>query len=237
MSYLAVSPAIAFPLQLDPFGIPMGLGATLPVSTMAEDSAATALTAAAAIPSPATPFLLAAAGIAKLLATLGVGAGCGNTCIQATAVVNQAEPALLANLQGYENGTISQEQAIATYQNVWQGIEVACSAIPGGAGQDCISDRQQGACKWNATGTPPTPYSPADGSCWNWYNAYYVPLTYPPMNAPAASSGTVAGDASSALSTVTTDAGSIASSIGLPSGSGTYLLIAAAVLAAFLVIK
>jgi hypothetical protein len=228
--YLPVSPSISFPLALDPFGFVRGLGqsSTLPVSTMTEDSIATALTAAAKIPSPATPFLLAAAGIANLLATLGVGAGCGSTCIQATAVVNQAEPALLANLQQYEAGEISQDQALATYASVWQGIEVSCSAIPGQAGQDCISDRQAGACKWKATGTPPTPYSPADGACWNWDNAYRVPLTYPAAN-PAPASTDVTGAVTSALT-------SAESSLGISSSSSTWILLALAAAVALAVI-
>lgn len=234
--YLAVNPAIAFPIEMDPRWNPMGLGTTapLPVSTVAEDSAATALATAAAFGGPAAPFLLAAAGIAKALASLGIGAGCGQTCIQATALVNQAEPLLLQNLQQYEAGLITAEEAQTTYNNIWQGLETACSAIPGSAGQNCISDRQQGACKWNATGTPPTPYSPAVGTCWNWYNAYYVPLTYPPMTAAPSSGGSVV---SSVATSVSSSADTLASDIGLGSGAGTWLLLGAAVVAAALVLS
>jgi hypothetical protein len=235
--YLDVAPRIAFPLTLGRDWRPRGLGASspLPVSTEIEDSAAAALTAAASIPSPATPFLLAAAGIAKALAALGVGAGCGQTCIQATSVVNQAEPALLANIQQYEAGQISQAQAQQTYNNVWQGIQVSCSAIPGQAGQDCVSDRAEGSCKWKQTTTSPLlsfPGEPQPGECWNWYSGYYVPLTMPPLT-PMAATSTAAG----AVDTVTNEANTLASDIGLPSGSGTWLLLAAALVVGVMVIS
>lgn len=200
-------------------------GSTAPVSTQIETGLASSLATAAAItPPPANAILGVAAGIAAILAAAGVGSGCGQTCIQATNLVNQAEPAFLANLQQYENGQITQAQAQATYNNLWQALQVACAAIPGAAGQKCISDRQQGACTWKATGTPPTPYSPADGACWDWYSAYYVPLTYPPTNAPA-------------TSTVAAAAGSVLSSVGVSSSLAVPLMIGAAVLVAWLAVK
>ena len=145
----------------------------------------------------------AAAGVAKILAALGVGEGCGSTCIQATSIVNNAEPAFLANVQQYEAGQITQSQAIDTYNNLWSALAVACHAIPGTAGQTCLSDRQQGACTWKQTSDGDTlglPGVPAVGECWNWYLGYYVPLTYPPVNAPAASAGSSAGSSSTGTS-------------------------------------
>jgi hypothetical protein len=233
--YLTMTAPIAFPVMLGQWERGLGATSPLPVSTMAEDSAATALTAAAAIPSPATPFLLAAAGIAKLLATLGVGSGCGQTCIQATNVVNQAEPALLANIQQYENGEITQEQAQATYSAIMQGLQVSCSAIPGQAGQDCWTDRQAGSCKWKQTTDSPLlgyPGEPQPGDCWDWVSGYGTPLTLPPLVAtsPAASS------VGSAISTVSSDASAIASSVGLPSGMGSLLLMVAAIAALMVIL-
>jgi hypothetical protein len=205
-------------------GMP-GLGASsAPVSTQIESGAAGSLLSVAPFTGPAAPFVAAAGAIAGLLATLGVGAGCGQACIQATNLVNQAEPALLQNLQAYENGEIDQATALSNYQQIWQSIQTACSAIPGGAGKSCVTDRQAGACTWKATGTPPTPSSPAPGTCWNWDNAYRVPLTYPPINAPAPS-------ASSDVSAVTGDVGSALSTVGLSSSYAVPLLIGAAALA------
>lgn len=202
------------------------LAATLssnePPSLMAFNSAAAALAGAAALtPPPANLILAAAAGVAKILAALGVGEGCGSTCIQATSIVNNAEPAFLANVQQYEAGQITQSQAIDTYNNLWSALAVACHAIPGTAGQTCLSDRQQGACTWKQTSDGDTlglPGVPAVGECWNWYLGYYVPLTYPPVNAPAASAGSSAGSSSTGAS----------SSIGGLSTSTIYLIGAAA---------
>jgi hypothetical protein len=202
-----------------------GLGATQ--ATMDFNAAASALSTAAAVtPPPANVILIAAAGVAKVLSALGIGSGCGVTCTQATAIVNNAEPAFLANLQQYEAGQITQAQAQATYNSLWQAMTVACAAIPGSAGADCISDRQEGACHWNATGTPPTPYSPADGQCWNWYLAYYVPLTYPATNAAAVAPSTSVATSSSGPSS-----GSGGASSGIPSyvyliGAGALVLFA-----------
>lgn len=200
-----------------------------PPSEMAENAAAAALSAAAVVtPPPANVILLAAAGVAKILAALGVGEGCGETCIQATSIVNNAEPSFLANLQQYENGQVTQAQAISTYNSLWQAMVVSCSAISGSAGQDCISDRQEGACHWKATGTPPTPYSPEDGACWNWYLAYYVPLTYPPTNAPAPAPSTTAATSSTGPAS-----GSSSSTSSIFSGNGMFYLLGAGLLALF----
>jgi hypothetical protein len=209
------------------------LAATLssnePPSLMALNSAASALaTAAALTPPPASVILLAASGVAKILATLGIGEGCGVTCTQATAIVNQAEPAFVANVMQYEAGQITQQQAIDTYNNLWSAMAVACHAIPGTAGQDCLSDRQQGACTWKQTADGDTlglPGVPDVGECWNWYLGYYVPLTYPPVNAPAGSVGAQAASSTSATSS--------SSSVIAGLSSSTLLLVGAGVLALF----
>lgn len=222
-----------YAVAADPFfrPLPAGLGInTSPtaVSTEVENSLAVSLAAAAPLSGPAAPFLLAAAAIAKTLAALGVGAGCGATCIQATNLVNGAEPNFLANVQQYENGQITQEQAQANYQALVQAMQAGCSAIPGQAGQSCFSDRfGSGSCKWKQTANGDTlglPGVPAVGECWNWELGYGAPLNYPPVNAPAAASAT--GEVSSVLSSV-----GISSSIAVP------LMIGAAVLAGWLVLK
>lgn len=168
-----------------------GLGA-LTDAQMAFQSAAAALAAAAPLSGPAAPFLAAGAALLSLLGALGIGSGCGQTCVAATNVVNQAEPLLLANLQAYENGQITQAAAQAVYTQVWNFVQQSCQSIPAPGGTQCISDRQQGACTWKQTSTSVLlPYvgegEPATGQCWNWYVGYYVPLTYPPLNAPSAS--------------------------------------------------
>ena len=131
---------------------------------------------------------LVAAG-AAIASALGVGSGCGPSCIQATNVVNSAEPVFKQNLDAYENGTIDQATAIANYNSMWTAMQQACAAIPGQV--NCIGDRQAGACKWKATNQL-YPACPPIGSCWNWNNGYYVPLTFPAVNAPS-TNGSVTG--------------------------------------------
>lgn len=118
----------------------------------------------------AGPVGIAVGGIvaaaAAIAGVLGVGSGCGQTCVQATSIVNQAEPILRQNLAAYQSGQIDQATAISNYNQVWQSVLTACAAIPGVAGQNCVGDRQQGACH----------YKDATGNCWNWYVGYYVPL-------------------------------------------------------------
>lgn len=177
---------------------PMGMGSQVPLGKLGMAAAATSLaTAAAVTPPPANIILGAAAAIVSILSAAGVGQGCGQTCIQATSIVNRAEPAFLANVQQYENGEISQAQAQQTWNNLWLAVQGSCAAIPGPAGQDCVNDRAQGACKWRQTPNGDTlglPGVPQVGECWNWYSGYYEPLTYPPVvsnsGSPAQSSAT-----------------------------------------------
>jgi hypothetical protein len=129
---------------------------------------------------------LVAAG-AAIAGALGVGEGCGPTCVQATNVVNGAEPIFRQNLAAYENGQIDQVTAQNNYNQGWAAIVQSCGGIPGGAGKNCVGDRQQGACTWKQTAPPQYPGQPQVGDCWNWYNAYYEPLTYPAVNAPTVS--------------------------------------------------
>jgi hypothetical protein len=138
------------------------------------------------------PIGLAVGGIvaaaAAIAGIIGVGSGCGPTCVQATNIVNQAEPVLLANLQAYQAGTISQATAISNYNQVWQSVLTACAAIPGTAGQNCVGDRQEGACHYQS-----------NGQCWNWYVGYYLPLLQ--VTASTNTSTTSVTSAVSSLST------------------------------------
>jgi hypothetical protein len=106
-----------------------------------------------------------AAGSA-IASALGVGSGCGQTCIEATQIVNQAEPLFEQNVALYQSGQIDQATAIATFDNMWAAVEQACSGIPGAAGTNCVADRQEGACKWRDV----------NGECWNWFKGYRDPL-------------------------------------------------------------
>jgi len=69
-----------------------------------------------------------------------------------TAIVNDVEPHLKANLQGYLNGprtTASQQQALANFDAGWQYVVQNCETPQmGDPGKWCVEDRQPGG-KWD----------------------------------------------------------------------------------------
>jgi hypothetical protein len=117
--------------------------------------------------------------ITTLLASFGVGSGCGQSCIQASNDANQIEQAMKANLAAFQAGQITQAEALQNFDGLWQQLSQACGQIGGGAGSNCIADRQAGACKWKDS----------SGACWNWFSGYRDPIA----NAPANSAPTVGG--------------------------------------------
>src|ERR1035437_2102633 len=71
---------------------------------------------AAILAGPAAPLVAAVGALVALggvmAGALHIGEGCGPTCIQATQVVNGAEPSFKMNLDAYEAGTIDQATAL-----------------------------------------------------------------------------------------------------------------------------
>lgn len=118
---------------------------------------------------------------AALASVLGVGNGCGQSCIEASNYANQAEEVLRQNLASYQSGKISQSEAIANFDNVWSSVTAAWNQIGGAAGSNGIGDRQRGACKWKS-----------NGQCWNWFIGYRDPLDVP--NNTAVSDSSVTGN-------------------------------------------
>lgn len=204
-----------------------------PVSTQIEGSIASALGAGAAIPSPASPFLAAAAGIASLLAQFGVGSGCGQSCVLSTQYANQAESALQQNIAAYfaipaPRWTGYQTQAINNFMQVWNDLHSQCSnPALGSAGQRCITDRQSGACTWHQTTTPPWG-TPAAGQCWNWWNGYHDPIANDPntTDVQPGSFSSAAGSLSNVASSLTTGGGSALLPIALIAGAGLLIWMA-----------
>lgn len=127
---------------------------------------------AAVLAGPAAPLVAAVGALVALggvmAGALHIGEGCGPTCIQATQIVNQAEPTFKMNLDAYEAGTIDQSTAVSNFQQMWTAVQQSCGAIPGVAGQNCVSDRAAGSCKWKD-----------NGNCWNWDIGYHQPLLSP----------------------------------------------------------
>lgn len=159
-------------------------------ATVATLSSSSAILTALGIGAAAGPIGIAVGALiaagAAIASALKVGQGCGETCIAATQIVNEAEPILKANLDAYEHGQIDSATAQANFNNGWNAVIQACGKITGDAGTNCIGDRQSGACKWKATSKPYTS-SPDVGACWNWFNGYYDPLSKPADFAPVQS--------------------------------------------------
>lgn len=191
------------------------LGATAPASTgsTVEQATASALTTAAAFtPPPANAIMVAAAAVLELLNKLGIGSGCGQPCIQATNIVNQAEPMLRQNILNYfaqpaPRTPASQAAALQQATAIMQSVTASCTAIPGQPGQDCISDRAEGACKWKQTTTSPLlaiPGEPQPGDCWNWVSGYIDPIVNDADVAATAASSTATSTSGSLASTGST---------------------------------
>lgn len=151
----------------------------------------------AAIPI-AGPIAAAIAGIGVLLAN--VFAGCGNTCVEATDLANQAEPILLQNLQTYMSAPVHyaslQAAALNNFTLTWNALVQACgNPALSSAGANCIGDRQEGGCHYETSpggwqqqnGTWVYVYPGAQGSgstCWNWFVGYHDPIANDPTVVP-----------------------------------------------------
>ena len=164
-----------------------------------QGAAGTASILTAAFPAAmAGPVGIAVAGI-LVAASLIMKAfkGCGQTCIQATQIANQVGDALKQNVQAYIASPIRtrsmQAAALNNFDTTWAALVQACSNPQlQAAGQRCISDRQQGSCKWKAsaggwsqsssgtwTYTAPGPAGSGD-VCWNYFVGFRDPIANDP---------------------------------------------------------
>lgn len=195
----------------------MGNGATAAQITQTTGTVAAPAVAAAAGTSVAgilgvstavaIPIVGAAiVGVTILAAELIKNSGCGQTCIETSGWANQAEPLLQKNIAAYfsiaaPRSQSQQNAALANFDAIWATLYNMCSnTSTGDAGKRCISDRQAGACKWNATADSPWPGGPAAGACWNWFNAYRDPIASDPNVVADSVSSVVTEAATSALS-------------------------------------
>lgn len=97
-----------------------------------------------------------------------------------TTIVNDIEPQLAINVEGYINGPRTLEsyyQALENFKAGWQAVLDNCGdPSMGRPGQNCISERMEGARpQWDACKNSP-------GGCQNWFELYRDPiLANPPI--------------------------------------------------------
>lgn len=170
----------------------------------------TALTAAGTA-GLATGIGAAVAGAAMLaIAIYNEFKGCGQTCTITSDIANRVEPLLKQNLAAYLAAPVHYASLQAAYlnnfQTAWASLVAACSNPTYlQAGQNCIGDRQQGACHYqtspggwsNGVYTPPGQQG-SGSACWNWWIGYYDPIANDPTVVPDPSPlSTVGADLSS----------------------------------------
>jgi hypothetical protein len=196
---------------------PAGMGQTgspQQISAIASTGASATvgiLVAMGTIAGPVGAAIAGVIGVANLL--VGVFKGCGQTCIDASNIANQVSAALTTNVQTYVNSpvrTISmQAAALNNFTTAWNALVANCqNPSLGTAGQNCISQRQQGACAYKTT---PGGWNQVNGvwsytwpgannsgpTCWNYFVGYHDPIANDPdvqpdtvVTSPAAGSST-----------------------------------------------
>lgn len=141
--------------------------------------------------------------------------------VETTRIVNELEPYLKQNLEGYLNGPrtrSSQAQALANFDAVWSTLVENCRVEEmGDPGVRCVEDRDAGSCQWKDAG----------GQCWNWFSGYRDPIA---KDAQVKPDPTVSQSIGTALSDVL-PAGLISG------GGGNVLLLAGAAVLAFMALS
>lgn len=213
---------------------PRGLGAT-PGQLISSGILGAGTTAGSLVGGPVGAGI--SAGVALVTSLLqGVINGCGSSCEVTSTWANQIEAGLQQNIAAYfalptPRSTVDQAAAIANFNAAWNALVSQCNNPSlGTAGQNCITDREAGACHYKQPASSVPPWgSPAAGECWNWFSGYLYPIQNDP-DVQAPSAGTVPASISNALDSIT---GSAAGGVNL----GTIGLIAAAALLAWVVLK
>lgn len=225
-----------------------GLGTAQTTATIESIAATGASTATSIL--VATSVILPGVGTA-VAAIIGAGLaiaslfkGCGQTCVAATNIANQAGTIISQAFNAYMASPIhyvSMQQAFLTlFDSTTAAMDQACSDPNlGAAGQRCISDRQRGSCKWkvNAFGWQQSgsgwTYIPAgaDGSgntCWDPYTGIRdIVANDPTVVSDPTPASTVANSTAGILNSVTG---------GLTSGINPLLLLGGVALLGFMLI-
>lgn len=157
--------------------------------------------------------------------------GCGQSCIQATAIANQVEPYLAQNITTYLNSPVHfvsmQAAALNNFDTAWAALVQACGQVGGQGGAGCISGRQQGACDYktnpcgmwqqDASGNWSVVKCGANGSgsaCWDWFIGYRDPIATDPTVVPDPVAGATQASTEGSSTTLVGAAGGTAVTAG-----------------------
>ena len=166
-----------------------------------------------------------AAIVAVGIAVANMFRGCGQTCVAATNIANQADALMEQNVNAYTSSPVRyasmQTAALNTFDTTWAALQQACSNPQlQAAGQRCITDRQRGGCTWKAS---PGGWNPdgtfthwgaagsgSSSSCWNWFVGMRDPIANDPFVQPdpvpgSAVSGSIPLTGSSVNSSASSD--------------------------------
>ena len=229
--YRYAGPAVAPVCSALPFPFPAarlslrrrGMGATLQqanpqagaIAGAAASTATGVVGTLVALGAVTGPVGAAIAGlVAAAYAIANLFGGCGNTCVEATNIANQAAAIIDQAFDQYMSSPVHYQSMQTAYlqlfDGTWNAMVQACSnPALGSAGQACISDRQAGSCAyktspggWQESSDGAWTYvNPgANGSgtaCWNSFIGRRDPVANDPTVVPDP------GSASSLLSSVT----------------------------------
>lgn len=178
------------------------------------------------------PVAAAVAAIGNLLGpVISSFAGCGVTCTQATAIVNNAGAQMAAAFNAYMAQPVhyysAQQLFISLFNQIMASIVRQCSNPNlATAGQRCITDNSPGACHWTASqggwvqdasqssGWRYVPWGPSGSgsACWNPYVGILDPVQNDPTVVadqinPVAAAASTGSLTSSNYSTIATSTG------------------------------
>jgi hypothetical protein len=145
------------------------------------------------------PIVAGIAAIGVLITQLF--SGCGQTCVQASNLANQAEQLLKQAFSSYMSAGVHTESArqayLSLFDQTWAQLQQYCGNPQlAQAGMRCISDRQRGACTWKASPGgwsqgangqwTYTNYGAAGSgtTCWDWFVGYRDPVADDPTVVP-----------------------------------------------------
>jgi hypothetical protein len=182
-----------------------GMGATLQqanpeagaIAAVAASTATSVVGTLVALSAVTGPVGAAIAGvIAAAYAIANLFGGCGDTCVEATNIANQAGQIIDQAYNQYMSAPVHyrsmQTAYLQLFDGTWNAMVKACdNPALGAAGQRCITDRQAGSCAyktspggWKQSGSGWTYVEPgpngSGSACWNSFIGRRDPVANDP---------------------------------------------------------